>query len=62
MDKEQKKKIKRIEAETTDMLGSAKMVTLEGQPFLDEDGGKPYVEETLDEKDGKRKPSDKTLK
>lgn len=61
MDKEQEKKKRDLVTETTDMLGSAPMVTLNGQPFLDENGGKPYVRhESLDEEHGKRKPNDKT--
>jgi hypothetical protein len=61
MDKEQRQKKKDLVAETTDKLGSASMVTLNGQPFLDADGGKPYVRhETLDEEQGKRNPKDKT--
>lgn len=61
MDKEQKKKIKRIEAEATDVLGSAQMVTIAGQPFLDDEGDKQYLRhETLDEEQDQRKPKDKT--
>lgn len=61
MDKEQKKKIKRIEAEATDILGSAQMVTIEGQPFLDAQGEKQYLKhESLDEEQDQRKPKDKT--
>jgi hypothetical protein len=61
VDKEQRQKKKDLVAETTDKLGSASMVTLNGQPLFDEDGGKRYVRhETLDEEQGKRKPNDKT--
>ncbi len=61
MDKEQKKKIKKLGAEATDILGSAKMITLRGQPFLDAKGEKSYLRhETLDEEQEQRNPKDKT--
>jgi len=61
LDREQERKKRDLVAETTDMLGSAPMVTLNGQPFLDEDGGKRYVRhESLDEEGGKGKPNEKT--
>lgn len=69
MDKKQKKKIKKLEAEATDVLGSGLMVTIKGQPFLDAQGEKLYLDhETLDEeskdakeeKEEQRKSVDKT--
>ncbi|HHX95065.1 MAG TPA: hypothetical protein GX691_04490 [Clostridia bacterium] len=54
MDKEQKKRKKRIEEETSDVLGSAPLISLRGQPFFDADGEKTYIEqEVLDEEKGK---------
>lgn len=53
MDKEQEKRRKRIREETSDVLGSAPMISLKGQPFFDADGEKPYVKhEVLDEGEG----------
>ncbi|MGI6554224.1 MAG: hypothetical protein ACOX2P_02250 [Bacillota bacterium] len=60
MDKEQKKRKKRIREETSDVLGSAPMTSLRGQPFFDADGEKTYIEEeVLDEKKGKTVPERK---
>ncbi|NLJ99802.1 MAG: hypothetical protein GX318_01015 [Clostridia bacterium] len=36
MDKEHRRRKKRLRLEETDMLGSARMITTEGQPKLDE--------------------------
>lgn len=56
MGRKEKRTNRRIEEETVDMLGSAPMVSLEGQPFLDKDGEKKYVKhEDLDEEQGKGK-------
>ena len=61
MDNEQRKRKERLKAETTDYLGSAPMVSLKGQPFLDADGEKPYLKhESLEEEQGKRKPKETT--
>lgn len=56
MDKKDKETNRRLVEEKTDMLGSARMVTIKGQPFLDNDGDKTYVKyEEVDEDQGKRK-------
>lgn len=61
MDQEQKKRMKRLKEETVETIGSAPMITLQGQPFLDADGQKVYLRhENLDEEEGKRKPHEKT--
>jgi len=56
MDKKEKRTNRRLVEEAVDMLGSARMVSLQGQPFLDKDGEKKYVKyEKLDEEQGKGK-------
>lgn len=61
MDKEQKKIKEDLVTETTDKLGSAPMVTLKGQPFLDAKGDKEYIlQKASDGEQEKGKPRDKT--
>ena len=43
MDDKHRRRKKRLREEETDMLGSARMVTNEGQPFLDDRGEKAYM-------------------
>ncbi len=56
MDKKEKKNNRKLTEEAVDSLGSAGMVSLKGQPFLDEEGEKTYVRyEDLEEDQEKRK-------
>jgi hypothetical protein len=50
MDKEHKKRKGKYRAQESDMLGSARMVTLKGQPHLDQ-----YVEMTEEENKSKKR-------